>query len=59
MSTQTKIRICGLVGIIGLVMTIGILGDIDQGGPVGNIVFAFASLIVSFFAFYKGGYMTW
>lgn len=57
MSKKMKRSICGWVGVIGFLMSVGFVGGIEQGASLGNFVYAFASMIGSGFAFYKGGFM--
>jgi len=57
MSNRMKKSICGWVGVIGFILTVGIVGGIDQGASLGNIVFAFASAVGSFVAFSNGGFL--
>lgn len=57
MSERSQKNLCAAIGGIGFIFAIGIVGGIEQGAPLGNFVYAFASIIGSFVAFCKGGYI--
>lgn len=57
MKVKTKKKICGWVGAIGMLIAIGIVGGVETGAPLTNMVLAFVSIGVSAASLYKGGYM--
>lgn len=54
---MNKQTVYGILGLLGFVICVGIVGGIEHGAPLGNFVYAFASIIGSGYAFYKGGLM--
>lgn len=57
MKVKTKKKICGLVGAACMLIAIGIVGGVETGAPLTNMIWAFVSLCVSCASLYKGGYM--
>ena len=57
MSEKVQRRLCAIIGCLGLFFAIGIVGGIDQGAPLGNVVYAFLSMMGSGIAFFVGGFM--
>lgn len=54
---MSKQGLCGAIGCICFIVAIGIVGGIEQGAPLGNFIYAFASAIGGGVAFCKGGFM--